>query len=65
MRKALKLMFPQTCMTANFYAACDFPKESFAQITCRMLGAKGFPKTEKPELYKGECRKAFDMGRQK
>ena len=41
MRKAPKLTFARTCMTANFYAACAYPKESFAQITRRMLGAKG------------------------
>jgi hypothetical protein len=42
MRKAPKLTFPPTCMTAHFYAACDYPKESFAQIRRRLLGAKGF-----------------------
>lgn len=66
MRKAPKLTFPQTCMTANFYdVACDHPNESFAQIMRRLLGTKGFQKTKNAELFKGECRKAFDLGRQK
>jgi hypothetical protein len=51
-------------MTANFYdAACDYPRESFEQITARMLGAKGFPKTKNVSLFKRECRKAFKLGR--
>jgi hypothetical protein len=51
-------------MTANFYdAACDYPQETFEQITRRMLGAKGFP--AKATVYKKECRKAFDLGRKK
>jgi hypothetical protein len=55
---------PQTCMTANFYdAAGDFPNESFEQITRRMLGTGGFPRTKNAESFKRECRKAFNMGR--
>jgi hypothetical protein len=64
MMKAPKLTFPQTCMTANFYdAACDFPKESFEKVTRRLLGIKGFP--TKAAAFKKECRKAFDLGKQK
>jgi hypothetical protein len=61
-RKTPKLTMPQTCMTANFYdAACDFPRTSFAKITRRMLGAKGFPITKSGEVFKRECRKAFGL----
>jgi hypothetical protein len=57
-----KLMFPQTCMIKNFEeAACDFPKESFEQITRRMLGPEGFPKTNNTKLFRSECRKAFNL----
>jgi hypothetical protein len=51
-------------MTANFYAAaCDYPKDSFARITRRLLGTKGFP--AKATAFKRECRMTFNMGRQK
>jgi hypothetical protein len=51
-------------MTANFYdAACDYPRESFEKIMRRMLGAKGFPRTA--NVFRRECRKAVDLGRQK
>jgi hypothetical protein len=61
-QKTPKLTFEQTCMTANFYdAACDYPQESFARITRRMLGAKGFP--VRAVTYKSECLKAFNLGR--
>ena len=53
-------------MTANFYdAACDYPKETFAQITKRMFRTKGFPRTKNVESFKRECRKAFKLGRRK
>jgi hypothetical protein len=53
-------------MTANFYdAACDYPEESFEQITHRLLGAKGFPKTENADLFEQDCREAFKIGHQK
>jgi hypothetical protein len=53
-------------MTANFYdAALDYPRESFDQITRRMLGAKGFPRTKNAGAFERECRKTFDLGRQK
>ena len=66
MRKTPRRTMPQTCMTANFYdAACDYPKETFAQITKRMFGTKGFPRTKNAELFKRECRKAFNLGRHK
>ena len=53
-------------MTANFYdAAHDYPKESFEQITKRMFGTKRFPQTKNAELFKWECRKAFNLGRRK
>ena len=65
-RKTLKLTVPQTCMTANFHdAACDYPKETFAQITKRMFGTKDFPRTKNAELFKWECPKAFNLGRHK
>jgi len=52
-------------MTANFYdAACDYPNETFEKITRRMHGARGFPRTTNA-AFKRECRKAFDLGRQK
>jgi hypothetical protein len=58
------LAFPQTCMTANFYdGACDHPNDSFEKITRRLLGIKGF--TDKSVAFKQDCRKSFDMGRQK
>jgi len=51
-------------MTANFYdAACDYPNESFAQVTRRMLGAKRFSGTKNADPFEGECRKAFNLGR--
>lgn len=65
MRKAPKLMFIQTSMTANFCAACDYPKESFAQVTARLLGTKGFPQTENAESLKRESRMVFNLGRQR
>jgi len=46
-KKIPNLTVPQTCMTANFYdAAGDYPNESFEKITRRMVGIKGFPRTE-------------------
>ena len=66
MRKPVRLMVPQTRMTVDFHdAACDYPKETFAQITKRMFGTKGFPRTKNAELVKWECRKAFNLGRRK
>ena len=42
MRKAPKLTMPQTCMAANFCdAACDYPRESFEQITPSVFGLLG------------------------
>ena len=65
-RKTPKLTMSQTCMTENFYdAACDCPRTSFAKITRRMLGSKGFSKTKSDEHFKRECRKALDLGRKK
>ena len=53
---------PQTCMTANFYDAdLDYPRESFEQITRRMLGAAGFLGTRNRKLYEKECKKDFDL----
>jgi hypothetical protein len=43
--------------------ARTYPNENFEQIAARLLGAKGFP--PKATAYKRECRKAFDLGRQK
>jgi hypothetical protein len=49
---------------SNFYdAACDYPQDAFEQITRRLLGAEGF--AAKATAFKRECRKAFDLGRQK
>ena len=62
MRKTPNLTMPQTCMPANFYdAACDYPQESFEQITRRLLGIKGF--TNNSAAFKQDCRKSFDLGR--
>jgi hypothetical protein len=58
------LTFPQTCMIKNFEEAVfDFPKESFEQITRRMLGPKGFPNTKNTKLFRSECRRALNMSR--
>lgn len=61
------LTFAQTCMTANFYdAACDFPNLTFGQITEKVIGKGGFPKTKNVALFRSECREAFNlaMGKQ-
>jgi hypothetical protein len=53
-------------MPAKFYdVAYDYPQESFEQITRtrRLLGIKGF--TDKSAAFEQDCRKSFDMGRQK
>ena len=47
------------------YAACDYPKETSAQITKRMFGTKGFPRTKNAELFKWDRRKAFNLVRHK
>jgi hypothetical protein len=53
-------------MVANFYdAACDLPRPSFEEVTRRMLGPNGFPRTKNATVYRRECRKAFNLGRQK
>jgi hypothetical protein len=58
------LELEQIEMVVNFYEeACDHPKESFEQITRRMFGSKGFPKTKNATLYKEECRKSFNLAR--
>jgi hypothetical protein len=53
-------------MSANFAdAAFDYPRETFAQVTVRMLGAKGFPKTKNGARFKRECREVFNLERGK
>jgi hypothetical protein len=60
----LKLTVAQVCMSANFAdAAFDYPRESFAQVTVRMLGSKGFPKTNNGARFKRECRDVFNLER--
>ena len=53
-------------MSANFSdAAFDYPRESFDQITRRLIGANGFPQTKNGALFKRDCRKVFDLERRK
>jgi hypothetical protein len=60
-----KLTVSQICMSANFAdAAADYPKETFDEITVRMLGTKGFPRTKNGARFKRECREVFDIERQ-
>jgi len=48
MRKAPKLTFPKTCMTAKSYeSACDYPNETFEKTTANARG-QGIP-------AKGSC----------
>ena len=63
-QKTPKLTVEQTCIYASFCdAAGDYAKPSFTRITRQLLGKKGFPKTKGGEVFKQECRKAFNMGR--
>jgi hypothetical protein len=62
--KPPELDFEQIEMLANFYdAACDYPQESFEQVTRRLLGIKGF--MDKSAVFKQDCRNSFERGRQK
>lgn len=64
--KVTILSFAQVCMMVNFHdAAIDFPRESFAQVTRRLLGAKGFADAPNIPVYQRECREAFSLGRKK
>jgi hypothetical protein len=61
-----KLTVDQISMSANFAdAAFDYPRETFAQVTVRMLGTKGFPKTKNGARFKSECREVFNLERGK
>jgi hypothetical protein len=51
---------------ANFAdAAFDYPKETFARTTRRLLGQKGFPNTKSGAAFKKVCREVFDREREK
>ncbi len=52
---------PAQVCKVNF--AVVYPDETFEEITSRTLGAKGFPRTA--NTFKRECRKAFNLGKQK
>jgi hypothetical protein len=61
-----RLTFEQACIAAEFSDfAADLPNATFAQITRRLLGRKGFPKTPAGEHWKRECRKVFEFERHK
>lgn len=60
------LTVDQESMIVNFEeAAFDYPRESFAKITRRMLGQRGFARSRNRAAFERECRKAFDVGRDK
>jgi hypothetical protein len=62
--KYTDFVFAERTTPPKFYdAAYDFPRESFEQVTRRLLGPKGF--AEKSAEFMQDCRKSFDMGRQK
>jgi hypothetical protein len=62
-RKRPALTFPQLELAISFYdMAADYPKESFEQITKRVLPlALGKSKTS--AAFRKEARKMFDLAR--
>jgi hypothetical protein len=57
------LSFQQSDIAVSFYdAACDYPKESFEQITKR-LAARGFGKSRTSAVFKQDAREMFTLAR--
>jgi hypothetical protein len=57
------LTFPQLDLAICFYdEACDYPKETFEQITKRVL-PRGFGKSKTSEALRKEARKMFNLAR--
>jgi hypothetical protein len=49
----------------SYEAACGFRRASFEQLTRLVLGPKGSLRTKNRAAYRRECRKGFNLGRQK
>jgi hypothetical protein len=57
------LTFPQLELAICFYdEACDYPKESFEQITKRVV-PRGFRRSKTVAAFKREARRMFDLAR--
>jgi hypothetical protein len=55
----------QTRLIVDFYyGSTAYPGADFHQVTARLLGARGFGRSELAELFKRECLRAFDLGKQ-
>jgi hypothetical protein len=64
--KTIRLAPTQQDCPANFSdASFDYPNESFEQVTRRLLGSKGFPKTKTGAAFKKVCRQVFNRERRK
>jgi hypothetical protein len=57
------LTFPQLDLAICFYdEACDYPKETFEQITKRVV-PRGFGNAKTSEAFRKEARKMFNLAR--
>jgi hypothetical protein len=64
--KTIRLTPTQQDCPANFAdTSFDYPSESFKQVTRRLLGSKGFPKSKNGVAFKKVCREVFDRERRK